>query len=226
MRRLSGLVGAAALASCASAPKSNVVFHVDPPPDGDVGCIGVAGFDVAVTAAGHNSASGPVPNSTPVLDPGSCHLTQAFTIQDVDIESPASVVVTGHDSANATRVQATGRVDNLHDEALHLQLKTTAPPASPILLVYRTPLLGGQQLADLTRVTIATAKGPKATLVDVTQGEYFLVEPAAYGVPSNLAAGGTDTGLDITVDLTTKQGVLPRAKLMAVWNMSGYYEAK
>jgi hypothetical protein len=226
MRRLSGIVGAAALLSCSSAaPKSNVVFHVDPPPEGDVGCIGVAGFEVAVTADGKSTGSGPVPNAVPVLDPSSCHLTQPFTLQGVDIESPASVVVTGHDGAGVTRVEASGHVDNLHDGAIHLQLKTTATPPSPILVVARIPLLAGQQLADVTQLSISTMKAAKP-LVTVTPDEYFLVEPGAYGVSMNLAPDGADSGVALTADFATKQGGVPRAKFMAVWNMNGYYEAQ
>jgi hypothetical protein len=228
MRLASGLLGAAALlSSCGGTPKSTLVFHVDPPPEGDVGCIGVAGFDVTVKTTGRNAGSGPVPNASPVLDPASCHLTQPFTIEDVDLESPASVVVTGHDGAGVTRVQASGRVDNLHAQPMHLQLTTTATPPTPVLVVNRKQLLGAQPLSDLTQMTVSTAKGPRLNLVTVTPGDYFLVEPAAYGVPSNLAPGGADTGVEISADLTTTtQGLLPRVKLTAVWNPNGYYDAK
>ena len=227
MRPSWGFFGAAALVSCgSSAEKRNLIFYVDPPPAGDVACIGVAGFDVVVTADGRSSPSGPLPNAAPVLDAASCHLTRPFTIEDLDIESPASVVVTGNDGDGIPRVQATGRVDNLRAGPIHLELKATAMPPTPVLVVNRTQLLGGARISDITRLTVNIMTGGRPILVDVGPGAYSSVEPAPYGVPSNLAAGGAADGTVITVDVTTTQGTLPRARRNIVWNVNGYYEVK
>jgi hypothetical protein len=223
-----GAFGAVALLSCGgSTQKSNLVFYVDPPGDGDVGCIGVAGFEVDVTAAGKSSPSGPLPNNAPVLDADSCHLSKPFSIQDLDVESPASVVVTGHDGAGIARVQATGHVDNLRAGSARLQLKTTPTPPLPVLVVYRAPLLNGAAISDITRLAVTAMGGGSPTLVDVGPGAYSSVEPAPYGVSSSgLAAGGADSGKVIFIDVTTTQGVQPRARRNAVWNTNGYYVAQ
>jgi hypothetical protein len=204
-----------------------LTFYVDPPPIGDTGCIGVAGFDVVVSSGGTNAPSGPLVNTAPVLDASNCHLTRHFTIQDLDIASPATVTVTGYDGAGAPRVEATGHVDNLQSVPPHLQLKSTATPPLPLLIVHRPPLLGSAKLSDVMSLLISTQRR-SATLVSVTPGAYFAAEPGAYGVSSaNLAPNGADSGLALFADVTTAQGLLPRVKLTANWNMTGgYYEAQ
>src|SRR6185503_8964374 len=120
------------------------------------------------------------------------------------------------------RVQATGRVDNLRTEPAHLQLKTTATPPLPVLVVYRTALLTGGSIGDITRLTVTIMGGGRPTLVDVGPGDYSMVEPAPYGVSSNsLAVGGADDGQVILIDVTTTQGAQPRARRNAVWNPNG-----
>jgi hypothetical protein len=220
-----GIVGAVALVSCgASSEKANLVFHVDAPMAGDVGCIGVAGFEVEVTSEGKSSPSGPLPNEAPVLDNGSCRLSKPFSIQGVDIDAPASVVVTGRDGAGLVRVEATGRVDNLRAAATNLQLKATPSPPLPVLVVYRTTLTGAA-VGDIGHLTVTPMGGSRAALVDVGPGAYSMVEPAPYGVPgTNLRSDGSDDGLTVFVDATTKQGMmLPRARRNLSWNKNGYY---
>jgi hypothetical protein len=227
MRRLAGLLTVCSgLLGCGSSSKTNVIFYVDPPAMGDMGCIGVAGFDVVVSSGGSNAPSGPIVNTAPVLDASNCHLTRHFTIQDLDIASPATVTVTGYDGAGVPRVEATGRVDSLQGVPPHLQLKSTATPPLPLLVVHRPPLLGTAKLSDVMSLLISTQRRT-ATLVSVTPGPYFAAEPGAYGVSANLAPGGADSGLALFADVTTAQGLLPRAKLTANWNMiGGYYEAQ
>jgi hypothetical protein len=226
---------------CASSPKATLTVYLDPPPrpvddggaqnDGgfpkDFSCIGVAGFDIVVSSGGDNSSSGPLVKDSPVLGPGDCHLTQPFSIHDIDVDSPASVVVTGYDGDGAARVRATGRVDNLHGGATHLQLETTMTPPSPVLVVYRKPLLtNGAQLADVTSLSVRTVRMP-VRLISVTPGAYFSAEPGAYGIPNSLGRDGTDSGLALTVDvITSTMGPLPTARLTAVWNAAGYYQAQ
>jgi len=221
-----GLVVSAALVACGSTSKTNLTFYVDAPPD--VSCIGVAGFDVAVTAGTETSRSGPLLNETPVLELSACHLTHPFSMQDVDIDSPASVVVTGHDGAGSTRVQGTADVQSLRAGAARVQLRTTATPPWPVLVVHWPTVLSGSRRSDVSRLVIMLMGGGRQTLVDVGPGDYFSVEPGAYGVPANLAPDGVDDGQAIFVDVTTTtQGLLPRTRLNAVWNAAGrYYETK
>jgi hypothetical protein len=212
------------LAACSSSSKTSMNFYVDPPPDMDFACIGVAGFDVVVASGSRNSPSGPEPNSAPVLDPGACRLTRPFSISDVDVDAPVSVVVTGRDGAGVARVEATAHIDNLHAGPTHLQLKATAAPPLPVLVVYRMPLLGGAKMSDVTRLVVIAMRR-SMTLLDIAPGDYFGVEPGAYGIPANLAPDGTDDGMIVFVDVTTGQGVLPRARLTLAW-MGRYYEAR
>jgi hypothetical protein len=221
MKRRWVLVGAAAVLSCASSgPKTNLVFQIDAPSDSS--CIGVAGFEVVITSPGRNSDSHALRKSTTALDNASCHLDAAFTIDEVNVDAPASVFVTGHDGAGAIRVQATGSVDNLHAQPTHLQLKATTTP--PVLVIRNRSqmLTGPETLADVTGMTIARLRG-NTTILTVTAGDYFLVEPGAYGV-SGLAMDSTDVPLDITVDLMNAQGSLVKAKRTATWNPAGYFE--
>jgi hypothetical protein len=216
----------ATLLSCASASKTNLVFRVVPA-DGDVGCIGVTGFEVEVTSAGQNARSGPLLNAAPVLDMASCGLPRQFDIQGIDVDSPASVVVTGHDGAGATRVQATASVDNLHATAPTLQLKTTSTPVSAVLVINQNLLLGATPPSDITHVRVETLPPAKATIVDFAPGPYFAVDPGAYGALSSLAPGGMSDGTVMSAVLTTAQITLPRVKLTAKWNqLGGYYDAQ
>ncbi len=224
MKRRWVLVGAAAVLSCASsASKTNLVFVIDAPDDAQ-SCIGVAGFEVEITIPGRNTATRVLQKHSTALDKPSCHMDGAFTIEDVDVDSPASVVVTGHDGAGATRVQATGMVGNLHATAPHLQLMATTTP--PVLVIgNRSQMLTAPKtLADVTAMTVAKMKG-NIMLFTVTAGDYFSVEPGAFGT-SSLAADGSDAPLDITVDLTGAQGSLAKGKRSLVWNAAGYYEAQ
>jgi len=235
---------------CASSPKTTLIFYLDPPRElvndggspndggapSDFSCIGVAGFDIVVTSGSGDSRSGPLLKDTPVLDPKDCHLTQPFSIHDIDVDSPASVVVTGYDGARTPLVQATGRVDNLHGGATHLQLETLATPLSPVLVVNRQPLLpAGAQLADVTSLTVRAVR-MSMMLLNVAAGPYFGVEPGAYAVQMNLGPDGTDDMLALTVDFTIPNMAVRQARLTAHWipivippattPSGGYYKAQ
>src|SRR5258706_15656238 len=133
------------LLACGTSSKNqtNVIFIVVPPPDGDVGCVGVAGFEVTISSGGRTSPSGPLLNDAgPVRESSACHLRHPFSLTDLDLESPASVTVTGYDGAGMARVQAIGHLDNLHANPPHLQLKSITTPPLPVLIINRNPLLG------------------------------------------------------------------------------------
>jgi len=213
------------MVSCASKSETNLIFHVDPPPDADVACIGVVGFDVSVSSGGKTSMSGPLLSASgPVLDREHCRLPQPFSVQSADMNGPALVVITGHDGAGIARVQGSAQVDNLLGAAVHVQLKTVMSPPSPVLVINRSVLLSQTALSDVAHLKITTMR-MMASLIDVTPGDYFSVEPAAYGVP-NLMAGPADDGLALFGDVTTTKGVnLARTRLTAKWMPGGYYVA-
>jgi len=220
MKRLFHIAFGAALAACGSASKTNVTFYVDPPPDTDVACIGVAGFEATITSGTRNAPSGAVLNGAPVLIPADCHLSHPFSVDDIDPDSPATVTVAGYDGADNLRVQGSTRIDNLHGGPAHVKLASAAPPL-PILVVHRT---GMANLSDVTRVDVRTQR-MSLPIVSVVPNPYFAVEPGAYAVSSNLAPNGTDDGLAITIDITTAQGALPRVRATARW-MGTYYVAQ
>src|SRR5258706_2021452 len=228
MRSLSlCFVVSAALTCCGGKTEpTDLVFHIDAPMAGDPGCIGVVGFDVSISSGGRTLKSGPLLGAGPILDEASCHLSRPFSLQNADLNGPASVMVSGHDGAGIVRVEGMGSVPKLVDGAMHIQLRTSAPPPSPVLVLNRSNVLMNKvPLSAVTLLVITTMRRPEP-LVTVTPGDYFSVEPAAYGV-ANLAAGGTDNNLALFADVTTTGAVtVPRAKLTAVWNkVGGYYEA-
>jgi hypothetical protein len=226
MRALSAYLSlSSVLLACSSSSsnKANVIFYVDPPPDGDVGCIGVAGFDVAISSGGRTSPSGPLLNAGgPVLESSACRLSRPFSLPDLDLDAPASVAVTGYDGAGMARVEATGHIDNLHGNPPHLQLRTTTTPPLPVLVVHRGPLLGIAKLSEVTRLEITTMRQP-LTLLNITPGDYFSVEPAAYGISANLSPTGADNGVALFALVTINNGSPLRTKLTAMWNASGHY---
>jgi hypothetical protein len=226
MRALSGYLSLSwVLLACASSSsnKANVIFYLDPPPDGDVLFPDEIETSKPATPRQPTSPSGALLNAGPVLDSSACHLSRPFSLPELDLESPASVTVTGHDGAGMVRVQATGHIDNLHGNPPHLQLVTTTTPPLPVLIVHRGPLLGGAQLSAVTRLVITTQRRP-LTLLDITPGDYFPVEPAAYGISANLSSTGADTGVMLFADATVN-GTSLRNRLTANWN-GRYYEAQ
>jgi len=216
------LVASAAMTGCAGkADTTNLVFYVDPPDD--TGCIGVVGFDVSISSGGRTSMSGPLLGSAPILDGFSCHLSRPFSFPNADLNGPASVTVSGHDGAGVVRVEGTGSAPKLVDGAIHIPLKTSAPPPSPVIVLNRSFVLNNAKLSDVTQLQITTMKGMN-TLVAVIPGDYFSVDPAAYGVAAYLGRGGTDTNLSLFVDVTIA-GMMQRTRMTAVWRPGGYYEA-
>jgi hypothetical protein len=225
MRALSGYLAGFlwALAGCASsANKNTVIFYLDPPPDGDDGCIGVVGFDVTISSGNQTSVSGPLLNASPVLEPTLCQLSRPFSLPNLDLEAPASVTVTGHDGAGTVRVEARGQVDNLHGSGTHLQLMASMTPPPPVLVVSKGPLLGGAPISEVTHLIITTMRQP-VTLVDITPGEYFSVEPGAYGVAANLSPIGANDGLELVANVTLNGGTPLRSRITAHWSASGRY---
>jgi hypothetical protein len=228
MKRLVCLTIGSALAACGSASKSSVTFYVDPPPDTDFACIGVAGFQATVTSGTKSAPSGPVLNGAPVLLNAECRLNRPFTVDEIDPDISATVTVEGYDGANNLRVRGSARIDNLHGGPAHVQLASTAaPPLAPILVVHRTPFLGTTPptpLSDVTSVTVISMRMSQV-LASVVPNPYFSVEPGAYAIPAHLAANGSDDGLVLFIDMATATVALPRGRATARWKGT-YYAAE
>ncbi len=215
-------VALAAMTCCAGKTETtDLIFYIDPPDDS--GCIGVVGFDVSITSGARTSSSGPLLGSRPILATLDCHLAHPFSLENADLNGSASVTVSGHDGAGVVRVEGTGNVPKLVAGAIHIQLKTSPLPPSPVLVINRSSVLGTKP-SDMGQLKITTTMRME-TLVTVTPGDYFSVDPAAYGVPTGLAPGGGNTGLALFADVTTVQNTMVRTKLIASWNQAGYYDA-
>jgi hypothetical protein len=225
-RGLAAITASCALA-CGGSAKVNATLFLDPVPDSDLSCIGVAGFEVVVSSLGRDFRSGPVVGMAPVLDPKGCRLDTPFTVGDLDPDEPIEVQVTGYDGSGAPRVTGRTRMNKLESEA-HVALQGMPTPPLPVLVVHRTQLLEGAFLKDVQSLTVSTAKmGPPSVLVETSRtqaGAYFNPEPAAYGVPG-LREGGSSDGLDVSLEFGGV-AVAPR-RLVATWNPTrSYYEAK
>jgi hypothetical protein len=210
------------LAACGSSGPT-AIFYVDPPPATDLGCIGVAGFEVTISSAAKNAPSGPILNTAPTLVPADCHLRHSYSADDINIDGPATVTVEGHDGAGMLLVQGSAQIANLHAGPTHVELASAGAPL-PILVIYRTSL--GAPVSDIATLVVR-AMQMGTTLLTVNNNPYFSVEPGAYAVPSGrLAPNGADQGLVLFVDATTTQGTaLPRARRTASWKGS-YYVAE
>jgi hypothetical protein len=215
-------------ASCGDSTKVDGLLYVDPVPEPDRSCIGVAGFQVVVSSQGRDSASEPLVGPTPIFDTKSCALSGSYTVGDLDVGAPVTVAVTGYDSSGAARVGGTTTLTKLQTEPSRITLHGISPTL-PLLVVARNQWLGGAPLSSVTGVVVATAKMQPMELVSANRmdaGRYFDPEPAAFGVPVGLAADGTDTGLAITVELLGPATQI-RQKATAVWDPTHfYYEAK
>jgi hypothetical protein len=223
---LAGL-SACLVIACGSSSEVNATFYLDPPKDDR--CIGVAGFDILVTATGQASQPAQLPQAAPILSANACKMTHPFTIGDLDIDTPVTVTITGLDGARTPRVTATKTIDSLHDSPAHLVLETVNSPPLPVLVIHRTLLLQGAPLSSLQSVSVSTQKKPMGILTAVREpaNVYFDVEPGAYGVPADgLAAGGMDEGAALSVTFSTADGkTIKPPRLSAHW-IDPYYEVK
>jgi hypothetical protein len=215
-------------ASCGDGAKIDGLVYVDPVPEPDHSCIGVAGFLVVVSSQGSDSASEPVVGAAPVFDTKSCALSGSFTVGNLAVDVPVTVAVTGYDSGRSARVGGTTTLTKLQTEPSHITLHAISPTL-PLLIVPRNQWLGGAPLSSVTGVIVTTAKMQPMELVSANRmdaGRYFDPEPAAFGVPAGLAADGADTGLAITVEILGLPTPI-RQKATAVWDPNRFsYEAR
>jgi hypothetical protein len=215
-------------ASCGDSAKVDGLLYVDPVPEPDRSCVGVAGFQVFVSSQGRDSASEPLVGPTPIFDTKRCALSGSYTVGDLDVGAPVTVAVTGYDSSGAARVGGTTTLTKLQAEPSHITLHAISPTV-PLLVVPRSQWLGGAPLSSVTGVVVTTAKMMPLELVSANRteaGRYFDPEPAAFGVPVGLAADGSDTMLPITVEILGLATQI-RQKATAVWDPTHlYYEAR
>ena len=215
-------------ASCGDSAKVDGLLYVDPVPEPDRSCIGVAGFQVVVSSQGRDSTSEQLVGPAPIFDTKRCALNGSFTVGDLDVGAPVTVTVTGYDSSGAARVGGTTTLTKLQAEPSHITLHTISPTL-PLLVVARSQWLAGAPLSSVTGMIVATAKMQPMELVSANRmdaGRYFDPEPGAFGVAVGLAADGADTGLPITVELLGMATQI-RQRATAVWDPTRlYYEAR
>jgi hypothetical protein len=216
-------LGLWAIAACGAKPSVNATFYVDPPPDGDDSCIGVAGFEVVVSSTKGESKSALV-NAMPVLDPKNCAVARPFTFEDLDIEGPVTVTITGYDGAGVPRVRAANTMKNLHEAPARLALQATTSPLAPVLVVPRSQYLQGMRLSDLESMVVSfqMQSVPILSVDPKRAGPYFDVEPGAYTV-ADLAPEGRDAMRALTIDFYFQ--MQPRkVRFSATWT-GRYYNA-
>jgi hypothetical protein len=226
MKILMAGLGASMLIACGSESGVDATVYVDAPSSGD-SCVGVAGFEVIVSPAGQAPHTDRLVDTATILDARSCRLPLDFSVASLEIDVPLTVTVNGYDGSG-TKVRVSGRqtIQSLRDGPVHLDLK----PASlllPLLVFDRNPLLDGVPITEVTTMVIAKQMGME-TLLSVdrpTAGVFLNPEPGAYGMPTGLAAGGTDRGLAITVSFTADGRMIKESRLTVDWNGT-YYTAK
>jgi hypothetical protein len=166
--------------------------------------------------------SGPLLDAAAVLDdkPETCRLARPFSVDDLDLDTMATVSVTGYDGAHQPRVSGTNNIPNLRDGPVHISLKAIEP-LNAILLLDRGNLRAGS-LTDITSIALFTAMRP-APILTVTKeeaGAYFSIEPAAYAFDLTLVSGS-----DLNAETTTTASTIVRTRLTLTLMSSLYYVA-
>jgi hypothetical protein len=223
---LAGLV-ASALTACGDRSGVDADIFVDPPSN-ESSCVGVAGFEVKVWPTGESMQMKQLVGSAPVREPKGCALPGQFTIEDLDVDTPVRIDVSGYDgTGTGLRVAGTQSIRSLRDGPVHLALEAQ-PSVPPLLFFYRNPILDGALWSEVESLAIFTQMGSTG-LLTVTRdraGLFFDPEPGAYGVPG-LDPTGASKGTSIVVKLTTSTGrPIKDARLdISDWNGT-YYTAQ
>src|SRR5262249_40099998 len=142
-----------------------------------------------------------------------------FSIENLDIERPATVTVRGFDGAHQARVSGTTTIENLHVGSATIVLGIEGKPPPPLILM-RQPLLAGIALSDVASMTVATAKGQPTVLLAVTPTAetrgFFEVEPGGFGAE-------VTNGQELTVEFTflTAGTSLPKSHVVTTFDSAG-----
>jgi hypothetical protein len=211
--RVVGLCLPTFLAACGSSSNGpNVTLLLQKPPGTDDSCLGIVGFEVTAQVTGKAPVSETILNAAAVQSVDDCKLARPFTMGDLDIESPITVMVRGYDGADQPRVSGSASIDNLHTTtAINIPLlKEGAPP--PPLILDRTTLLGGIPLSEVASMTISTAKGQPIDLKTIARDKnpYFDVDPGGYGIENV----GSNQDLSITFAFLSASQTLPKQRVV------------
>jgi hypothetical protein len=192
MKIILAFLGAMFFIGCGSEPDASATLIVDRPAFGDDSCVGVAGFEVTVSATGKAPRTERSVDRVTILDAASCRLPLPVQLADLDIEASVIVTVAGYDGSGIRpRVIGHRTIENLRQGDVRLQLEAV-PQLRPQLLVFeRGPLLGGTQVKDLETIDISLQQMGGEPLLTVTRkdaGVFMNPEPGAYGI-ERLAVG-------------------------------------
>src|SRR5262249_41968071 len=149
-RALVGLAVACGCGAC-SAQHTDVTVYVDAPvfdAGAEAGaavpaCVGVVGFEITMTGPHGKWASGPLLDLSPILDPAGCRIPRPFSVPDLPPDGMLSVSVAGYDSTHTARVSGTAQLTSLSGPPVHVPLAAIAGVKPVVLLIDRSPLLGG-----------------------------------------------------------------------------------
>jgi hypothetical protein len=225
MKIILAVLGAHVLIGCGGESDANVTLRIDPPPDGDNSCVGVAGFEVTVSQPGHVDKPAQLVGKDPILDAKACALPEPFPIQGLDLGTPVSVTVRGYDgTGTASRVSASTTIGSLRESPAPLALRASSPPPPPVLVFYRNAVLGNTPLSDVTNILISKQMQAEDLLsVDAKSADpYFTPEPGAYGIPSGLAADGSSTLVRLSVTFSTASGQI-KGQITTEWRGTYYF---
>jgi hypothetical protein len=95
-------------------------------------------------------------------------------------------------------VGGTANIDNLHAGTKPIELKVEGAPPPPLILD-RGTLLGGVPIADVSTMSVTTAKGPPIGLKTVNRLDgpaFFDVDPGGFGIE------GVQNNQELTIDFT------------------------
>jgi hypothetical protein len=225
MRIVSLSAAALALAACGAESGPRATLYVEPPQDDS--CIGVVGFDVTISPAGHEAVTRRLRRSAPVLEVENCQLPDSLFLEDLNPDAPITVTVAGYDATGAS-ARVSGRTDipGLRGDPARLSLEKTAPTLPTVLVIYRNRLLDNVPWSTVKTMTIATQMGSKTLLTvdrDIAK-EFFDLEPGAFGIPT-LEPGGKATTSALIVTFTTTDTTTKNARITVGDWMGTYYMA-
>jgi hypothetical protein len=215
------------LAACGGESGPSMRLLVEGPLDDS--CIGVAGFEVAISPSGQSVEKRRIANKGPVLATPDCKLPDSFGLSELPLDTPITVTVTGYD-ATGTSARVSGRTDiaKLEGRDIRMQLERASPMLPTLLVFYRNRFLENVPWEAIQSMSIGTQQGSKTLLnVDCKQATpFFAVEPGAFGVPTGLAPGGAATNETLTVDFVAPDYAVKGGRItVGTWTAGAYYVA-
>lgn len=197
---------------------------VDPPPAEDTSCIGVVGFDLAITVGGATKPGQTLLRAAPVLSLDDCRLPSAVSTSDLESGQPIDVMIDGYDSGGVRRVTGAVHIAGLDDSTSHLAL-AAVPTASglPVVVINRGAVFGGLNLSDVQTFTLHTSQRNllllSITVTDDIRRWFAAEDPGAFTLSAAIPAGE-----DLLADVTLGSGGPSRpVRLTPMLDASGLY---